>query len=122
MDVSSRRSRVEPRGLERLIPCSQRDPANEHREGVSLVPDLRTQLMFVTVNKDDASFASHIQYKDHAVSADLFHWEAPNNWRQHTQTMLECIGVGPDASEHRLLFVRERSSGVSRGRSAASVR
>ena len=57
------------------------DRPKAHREGVYFVPDLRTQLMFVTLNKDEASFASHIQYKDHAVSADLFHWESPNNWR-----------------------------------------
>ena len=59
--------------------------------------------------------ASHIQYKDHVVSADLFHWESPNNWRQHTKAMLRCIGDGPDASKHRLLFVRERSSGGVEG-------
>ena len=91
------------------------DKPKEHREGVYFVPDLRTQLMFVTLNKDDASFASHIQYKDHAVSADLFHWESPNNWRQHTKAMLRCIGDGADASKHRLLFVRERSSGGVEG-------
>lgn len=91
------------------------DEPKEHREGVYFVSDLRTQLMFVTLNKDDASFASHVQYKDHAVSADLFHWESPNSWRQHTKAMLRCIGEGPDASEHRLLFVRERSSGGVEG-------
>lgn len=66
--------------------------------------------MFVTPNKDDASFASHVQYKDHALSVDLFYWESPNNWRQYTKAMLRCIGDGPDAYEHRVLFVRERSS------------
>jgi hypothetical protein len=71
--------------------------------------------MFVTLNKDDASFASHIQYKDHALAADLFHWESPNSWRQQTKAMLRCIGHGPEASEHRLLFVRERSSGGVEG-------
>ena len=75
------------------------DKPKEHREGVYFASDLRTQLMFVTLNKDDASFASHIQYKDHAVSADLFHWESPNSWRQHTKAMLRCIGNGPEASD-----------------------
>jgi len=91
------------------------DRPKEHREGVYFATELRAQLMFVTLNKDDASFASHIQYKDHALSADLFHWESPNSWRQHTKAMLKCIGEGPEASEHRLLFVRERSSGGVEG-------
>lgn len=87
----------------------------EHREGVYFDPERRTQLMFVTLNKDESSFASHIRYKDHALSPDLFHWESPNNWRQDTKAMLRCIGEGPEASEHRLLFVRERSSGGIEG-------
>jgi len=87
------------------------DRPKEHREGVYFAADLRAQLMFVTLNKDEASFASHIQYKDHALSAELFHWETPNNWRQTTPATLRCIGAGPGASEHRLLFVRERSQG-----------
>jgi superfamily II DNA or RNA helicase/HKD family nuclease len=91
------------------------DRPKEHREGVYFAADLRTQLMFVTLNKDEASFASHIQYKDHALSADLFHWETPNNWRQTTPSMLKCVGVGPGASEHRLLFVRERTQGGIEG-------
>jgi hypothetical protein len=91
------------------------DRPKEHREGVYFAPDLRTQLMFVTLNKDDASFASHIQYRDHALAADLFHWESPNSWRQQTKAMLRCIGQGYQASEHRLLFVRERSNGGVEG-------
>jgi hypothetical protein len=97
------------------IGISTIDRPKEHREGVYFAAGLRVQLMFVTLNKDDASFASHIQYKDHALSADLFHWESPNSWRQHTRAMLKCIGEGPGASEHRLLFVRERTSGGVEG-------
>jgi hypothetical protein len=91
------------------------DKPKEHREGVYFVPKSRTQLMFVTLNKDESKFASNIQYKDHAVAADLFHWESPNNWRQNTSAMLRCVGRGPDASQHRLLLVRERSSGGIEG-------
>ena len=91
------------------------DSRRGHREGVYFATNLRTQLMFVTLNKDDASFASHIQYKDHALAADLFHWESPNNWRQTDQSDAEVHRQGPEASEHRLLFVRERSSGGVEG-------
>ena len=83
----------------------------EHREGVYFAEAQRIQLMFVTLNKDESHFASTIQYRDHAVAADLFHWESPNSWRQDGKAMLRCIGRGPGSSEHRLLFVRERTAG-----------
>jgi hypothetical protein len=87
----------------------------EHREGVYFVSDSKTQLMFVTLHKDEARFTSSVQYKDHALSADLFRWETPNNWRQQSPSTQRCAGLGPDASRHRLLFVRERSSGPIEG-------
>ena len=83
--------------------------------GVHFEPSTRIQLMFVTLHKDNARFSSTTQYKDHAISRDLFHWESPNNWRQQGTAMQKCIGAGPDGSQHRLLFVRERSIGAIEG-------
>ena len=88
------------------------DKPKEHREGVYFVPQSRTQLMFVTLHKDLRKFSSTIQYRDHALTADLFHWETPNSWRQTSPAMQRAIGNGSDGSTHRLLFVRERSSGA----------
>lgn len=91
------------------------DRPKEHREGVYFVPQSRAQLMFVTLHKDTRKFSSTTQYRDHAMTADLFHWETPNSWRQGSRVMQHCIGEGPDGSLHRLLFVRERSSGPVEG-------
>ena len=82
-----------------------------HQTGTLLDPATRIQLLFVTLNKDTKRFSSTIQYKDHALSSDLFHWESPNNWRQDSAAMLKCIGQGRNGSKHRLLFVRESSHG-----------
>ncbi len=87
----------------------------EHREGVYFVEHSRVQLMFVTLHKDTRKFSSTIQYRDHALTPDLFHWETPNNWRQESRGTQRCIGQGPEGSTHRLLFVRERSSGPVEG-------
>lgn len=87
------------------------DKPKEHREGVYYAADLRTQLMFVTLHKDARRYAPSVQYRDHAVARDLFHWESPNSWRQTSPAMQRCAGLGPDASEHRLLFVREGGHG-----------
>jgi hypothetical protein len=91
------------------------DRPKEHREGVYLVAESRVQLMFVTLHKDTRKFSSNIQYRDHALTAELFHWETPNNWRQPSPATQRCIGEGSDGSIHRLLFVRERSSGPVEG-------
>ena len=85
------------------------------QSGVHLEPSARVQLMFVTLHKDNARFSSTTQYNYHAISRDLFHWESPNNWRQDGRAMQKCIGAGPGGSQHRLLFVRERSHGAIEG-------
>lgn len=87
----------------------------EHREGVYFAADAATQLMFVTLNKDTTRFSSTTQYRDHAITADLFHWESPNSWRQTSPAMKRCIGEGEDSSHYRLLFVRESSIGPIEG-------
>jgi superfamily II DNA or RNA helicase/HKD family nuclease len=84
----------------------------EHREGVYYSPDHRTQLMFVTLNKDSKQYAPSIQYRDFALAPDLFHWESPNSWRQDSPATLRCIGAGDGASRRRLLFVREGRTGA----------
>lgn len=88
------------------------DRPKEHREGVYFVPESRIQLMFVTLHKDSTKFSSTTQYRDHALTTDLFHWESPNSWRQTSPAMLRCAGLSSDGSVHRLLFVRERSTGA----------
>jgi hypothetical protein len=91
------------------------DAPKEHREGVYFARDLATQIMFVTLHKDNARFSSTVQYKDHAITSELFHWESPNSWRQTSPAMLTCAGSGPSPSKHRLLFVREKSTGAIEG-------
>ena len=83
------------------------DRPKEHREGVYFEPDLRTQLMFVTLNKDEP--------RSRRTSSTRTTQSRPTSSTGSRPTTgastrdAKCIGVGPDASEHRLLFVRERS-------------
>jgi superfamily II DNA or RNA helicase/HKD family nuclease len=86
-----------------------------HQSGTLFVEATRKQLLFVTLHKDTRRFSSSIQYRDHAITDALFHWESPNNWRQGGDAMTKCIGEGPSGSQHRLLFVREQSTGPIEG-------
>ncbi|MEP6800262.1 MAG: DUF3427 domain-containing protein, partial [Lapillicoccus sp.] len=97
------------------IGISTLDKPKEHREGVYFAADSQIQLMFVTLHKDTSKFSSSTQYRDHALTPGLFHWETPNNWRQTSPATRTCVGEGGRASRHRLLFVRERSSGAVEG-------
>ena len=85
----------------------------EHREGVYFARDQRTQLMFVTLEKDSKQYSPSIQYRDFALAPDLFHWESPNNWRQDGPATKRCVGIGEDGSRQRLLFVREGRTGAT---------
>lgn len=108
LQVHARYSRPE---VFAALGISSVDKQREHREGVYYAADLRTQLMFVTLHKDDRRYAPSVQYRDHAISRELFHWESPNSWRQSSPAMLRCAGIGEGASERRLLFVREGARG-----------
>ena len=88
------------------------DSPKEHREGVYFIDSSSTQLMFVTLDKDSRMYSPSIQYKDHSISPELFHWESPNSWRQSGPAMLSCLGEGKRPSAHRLLFVRESRTGA----------
>lgn len=85
----------------------------EHREGVYYASDQRTQLMFVTLEKDSKQYAPSLQYRDFALAPDLFHWESPNSWRQDGPATRRCVGLGDDGSRQRLLFVREGRTGAT---------
>lgn len=85
----------------------------EHREGVYYASNQRTQLMFVTLDKDSKQYAPSIQYRDFALAPNLFHWESPNSWRQDGPAAKRCVGIGDDGSRQRLLFVREGRAGAT---------
>lgn len=108
LQVHARYTRDEVFAALGVSTIAQRKP---HREGVYYVPNLSVQLMFVTLHKDDRRYAPSVQYRDHAISRELFHWESPNSWRQASPAMQRCIGRGAEASMHRLLFVRETGRG-----------
>lgn len=48
----------------------------EWREGVKWAADEEADLFLVTLNKSSKKFSPTTQYRDYAISADLFHWES----------------------------------------------
>lgn len=53
------------------------------RAGVLLLQEIKTELLFVTLDKSDASHEG-IAYDDYAISSKLFHWQSQNSAAPHT--------------------------------------
>ncbi len=46
------------------------------REGVKWLPEINTELLFVTLQKSEKHYSPTTRYQDYALSRDLFHWES----------------------------------------------
>ena len=76
------------------------------REGVRWLPDIETDLFFVTLRKSERSFSPSTMYRDYALSRTRFHWESQNATHDRTPTGRRYINhrrMGTDV----ILFVRE---------------
>jgi superfamily II DNA or RNA helicase/HKD family nuclease len=74
--------------------------------GVWYSPDLKTDLFFVTLNKVEKYFSTSVQYKDFAISKNLFHWESQNTTGPHTPTGARYINQSENGNQI-VLAIRE---------------
>lgn len=58
----------------------------EWREGVKWVADQQADLFLVTLNKSAKRFSPSTQYRDYAISSDLFHWESQSTTSANSPT------------------------------------
>jgi superfamily II DNA or RNA helicase len=86
------------------------------REGVKWLPDYRTDLLMVTLNKSEKRFSPSTRYRDYPISPDLFHWESQSVTSASSPTGLRYVNQKRD-NTHVLLFVREDSVGDGIGAS-----
>ena len=52
---------------------------SSHQVGVAWCEPSKTDVLFVNLRKSAKHFAPSIQYRDYAISHDLFHWESQNS-------------------------------------------
>lgn len=52
---------------------------SSHQVGVAWCEPTRTDVFFVNLRKSEKQFAPSIQYRDYAISKELFHWESQNS-------------------------------------------
>lgn len=84
------------------------------REGVKYLSERRTDVFFVTIDKEERHFAVSNRYDDYAMNATHFHWQTQSTTRAESEAGRRYRWIGrPDApaeyqSQTAHLFVRER--------------
>jgi hypothetical protein len=78
------------------------------REGVLNITDANTELLFVTLNKNEKQFTATTMYHDYAISPTLFHWQPQNSASPNSGRGLGYIQQKQN-SKTFILFVREQA-------------
>lgn len=78
------------------------------REGVLNLPNINTELLFVTLNKSDKQFSPTTMYHDYAISPTLFHWQTQNSAKPTSGKGLAYIKQ-KETNKTFVLFVREQT-------------
>jgi superfamily II DNA or RNA helicase/HKD family nuclease len=58
----------------------------QNREGVLWMEEEQTELLFVTLEKDEKQFSPSTRYEDYAVSPRLFHWQSQSRTTETSKT------------------------------------
>ncbi len=77
------------------------------REGVLWDEDSKTDLFFITLNKDPDEYAPQLQYEDYPMTQKLFHWESQSNTSETSSTGQRYINHESEGS-NVVLFVRQK--------------
>lgn len=77
-------------------------------EGCLPLPDLRIELMFVTLDKSEG-FSERVQYHDYAISPEQFHWQTQNRAGANNATGRRYLDAPGNGWQFQL-FVRENQA------------
>jgi len=78
------------------------------REGILNIAKANTELLFVTLNKNEKQFTATTMYHDYAISPTLFHWQTQNSARPDSGRGLGYINQ-KENNKTFILFVREQA-------------
>ncbi len=79
---------------------------NTIREGVKWLPEQRTDILLVTLNKSDKDYSPTTMYEDYSISEELFHWQSQSTTSDSSVTGQRYIHHREQGTQV-LLFVRE---------------
>ena len=76
------------------------------REGVKYLPEKKTDVFLITLNKSDKDYSPTTMYEDYAISPSRFHWQSQSTTAADSPTGQRYIHHRERGSKV-LLFVRE---------------
>lgn len=76
------------------------------REGVKWLPDKKTDVLFITLNKSLKEYSPSTLYKDYSINETLFHWQSQSTTSEKSSVGQRYINHDKIKS-NILLFVRE---------------
>ncbi len=76
------------------------------REGVKWLPEKKTDVFFVTLNKADKDYSPTTMYNDYSINSELFHWQSQSTTAENSPTGQRYIHHKEKGTKV-LLFVRE---------------
>ena len=76
------------------------------REGIKWLPDKKTDILFVTLNKSDKDYSPTTMYNDYAINESMFHWQSQSTTSNSSPTGQRYINHKKQGSKV-LLCVRE---------------
>lgn len=76
------------------------------REGVKWLPEKKTDVFFVTLNKSDKDYSPTTMYNDYSINSELFHWQSQSTTAENSPTGQRYIHHKEKGTKV-LLFVRE---------------
>ena len=79
------------------------------REGVLNISELNTELLFVTLNKEEDRYSPSTMYEDYAINKTLFHWQSQNSTREDSPKGQSYINH-KKLDKKIILFVREANN------------
>ena len=88
-----------------LVALDYMKPGNI-REGVKWLPDQKTDIFFITLNKADKDYSPTTMYSDYSINDTLFHWQSQSTTSSDSITGKRYIHHAETGS-NVLLFVRE---------------
>ena len=91
---------------------------NTVREGVKYLPEKKTDIFFITLNKADKDYSPTTMYKDYSINESLFHWQSQSTTGENSNTGQRYINHRK-TDNNILLFVREFKSDNIQGNAMA---
>lgn len=87
---------------------SSKDGVKRIQGGVYYCEPQQTDLLFVTLEKNEKDYSPTTLYNDYAISPERFHWESQSSCHEDTETGRRYTRAVRGARHQVLLFVRPR--------------